>query len=53
MRLSIYFTEKYHRSIIKSGEVSLNTAMSRLKRLKKKCLLFQFYKIDSVYYSSM
>ena len=53
MRLSIYFTEKYHRSIIKSQEVSWISALSRFKRLKKKCLLFQFYKNFSVYYSSM
>ena len=32
------FYKKYH----KSQETSLNSALSRFKRLKKKCLLLQF-----------
>ena len=37
------FYKKYHRSIIEVSQItSLNSALSRFKRLKKKCLLFQF-----------
>ena len=36
------FYKKYHRSIIEVSQItSLNSALSRFKRLKK-CLLFQF-----------